>query len=70
MQNLNNIFYAHLINPKVWHCLCIFSKIEKNYIWEEFHNHLTDPFEKIKLIHFMFDFPIKYSKKFPLAGDN
>ena len=27
------IFYLHLINPKVWHCLYIFSKDWRNYNW-------------------------------------
>ena len=33
MQYLNKIFYVYLINPKVWHCLYIFSKDWQNYNW-------------------------------------
>ena len=45
-----------------------FLKDWKNYIWEEFHNHLTDTSEKIKLIHFIFDFPIKIFKDISACG--
>ena len=33
MQYLNKIFYVYLINPKVWYCLYILSKVWQNYNW-------------------------------------
>ena len=45
-----------------------FSQRLKSYTWEEFHNHLTNPSEKIKLIHFIFDFPIKIFKDISACG--
>ena len=55
MKNFDKIFYVHLINTKVRHCLSIFQKIEKITIGKNFHNHFPIHLQKyIMIILYLF----------------
>ena len=47
MQDFDKIFYVHLINAKVLHCLSIFQKIVKTTIGKNFYNNFSDPCTEI-----------------------
>ena len=68
IQNLNKIVYVYILSIPKFGIVYVFSQRLKNYIWEEFHNHLTNLYEKIKLIHFIFNFRIKIFKDISACG--